>query len=494
MVRRGEIDDLLATHLVARDWIDLRDLKYRPSLAVLRDRLVPGSRTDGPWPGFGIRNQGQSGRCVGHALANLVDLQRRDQWARSGGVPIDRDNVVSADMLYFMAAYHDEYPQLAPPLPAGGGHAGEPRREGIRTLRSAIKALYHHGVCRNHVGDGAVPGSCWPSDEKGSRRLPTVAQAKAARAISLGAYCRLDPVLNDYHAALNDAGGILVSALVHGGWREPFKRQVTRIGDGYDRPEGAHAFVIAGYDAEGFLVLNSWGDAWGGHAGLPGVALWPYADWAETVMDGWVLRLGVPAPDAFDVAIGRQGLARVMGTLQSGSARCHQLIGHYLHLDDGHHVDHGSYPSDHTSWPTTQTYLQTILDPKAARASDARPRKGILLWLPGSLEALDPAVRAAVQRKAAISGLSLYPYNIFWCNLFIETSLEVVTRILENCHARVGSTGQQLDALIESQLRGVGRAFWREIEQAARRAVHGTPGLTSGCCSIRWSAWSRQMS
>lgn len=478
MLSRGEFNDLIATHLVAQDWVDLRDLKYRPSLTVLHDRLVPGTSMDQVWPGFGIRNQGQSGRCVGYALANLVDLHRRDQWSRIGGEPICQHDVVSADMLYFMATYHDAHPQLAPTLPSGRGRPTAPHQEGIRTLRSAIKALYHHGVCRDHVGDGPPPESCWPSDCHGSGRLPTVAQAKAARAISLGAYYRLDPILNDYHAALNEARGVLVSAMVHGGWRDPFQNRLTRIGHGYDRPEGAHAFVIVGYDQEGFLVLNSWGDEWGGYADLPGVALWPYADWAETVMDGWVLRLGVSAPDAFDVSIGRRGLARMMGTtLQAGSARCHQLIGHYLHLDDGFHVDHGSYPSDRTSWPTTQAHLKTILSPQTARAADARPRKGLLLWIPGSLEGIDPAVNAAVQRKATISALDLYPYNIFWCNQFIEKSLEVLTDVFESCHARVGSIGPQLDALIESQLRGIGRAFWRDIEQAARRAVHGTPDL-----------------
>ena len=483
MPTRRISNELTAARSVARDRIDLRDLKYLPSLAVLRDRQVPQIDPKPCWPGFDIRDQGHSGRCVGFALANLVDLQRREQMLRNGSDSIDKYNIVSADMLYFMAAYHDDYPELTKLAPGAGDRRHPAQREGVRTLRSAIKALYHHGVCRDHPDTTQPPPACWQSDcyrpgqTSISRRLPTVAQARAAREISLGAYYRLEPVLNDYHAALNDTNGILVSAQVHRGWRDPFRRSVTWIGDGYDVPDGSHAFVIIGYDAEGFLVLNSWGDGWGGSAGLPGVALWRYADWAETVMDGWVLRLGVSAPDAFDVTVGRQGLARVMGTIRSGSARCHQLIGHYLHFDDGFHVEHGSYPSDGESWANTRAHLETILDPDAARAAGARLRKGILLWIPGSLEGIDPAVQAAVRRKAAIENLDLYPYNVFWCNQFVEKSLELLTVIFESCYARVGSSGPQLDALIEQQLRGVGRAFWRDIEQAARRAINGTPDL-----------------
>lgn len=477
-MHRREFSDLTAKHFVAQDWVDLRDLRYQPSLTVLRGTLIPDRTMLPSWPGFDIRDQGQSGRCVGFALANLVDLQRREQMKRNAGGMLDVRDVVSADMLFFMAAYHDDYPDLRRAAP---GNAARP--ENIRSLRSAIKALYHHGVCRDHPGEDPAPDAIWQSDcyrpglPPGTRRLPTVAQAKASREISLGAYYRLDPVLNDYHAALNDTGGVLISAQVHRGWQDPFKRGFTRIGDGFDDPDGAHAFVVVGYDSDGFLVLNSWGAGWGGHAGIPGIAHWSYADWAETVMDGWVLRLGVSAPAAFDVTVGRQGLARVMGTIRSGSTRCHQLIGHYMHLDDGFHVEQGSYPSDETSWKATRDHLKTILSQDAAPEGAGRPRKGILLWIPGSLEGIGPAVSSAVNRKAAIAGLDLYPYNVFWCNQFVEKSLEVLTSVFESCHAQVGSTGPQLDALIETQLRGVGRAFWRDIEQAARRAVHGTPDL-----------------
>ncbi|WP_209425812.1 C1 family peptidase [Pararhodobacter sp. SW119] len=479
MPTREEFVSLISRNAVARDWFDSRDLKYVPSLAVLRNRVIPDRQDFN----FLVRDQGPSGRCVGHALANLVDLQRRHQAHGTEATALARHDLVSADMLFYLAAFHDEYPELnAATLETQLRARGTPR-DRIRSLRSAIKAFYHHGVCLD-IPPGASPSDparCWPSAHWGlgpvaSQWMPTVDQAKAAREIGLGAYFRLDPVLNHYHAALIDTGAILVSAMAHEGWRLPFAPDTTEIGAYKHEDLGAHAFVIVGYTRDGFLVLNSWGPDWGGHEGLPGIALWRYGDWAETVMDGWVLRLGVSAPEAFDIALGPQGLSRSMGMIQTGSARCHLLLGHYLHLDDGFHVDIGSYPSEEKTWRTTRDYLGKILC-DSTEADGPRRRRGVLLWIPGSLEGINPAVSAAIARKSEIAALDLYPYNIFWCNQFVEKSLEVLTTVFDSCYKQVKTLGPQLDALIEMQLRGIGRAFWRDIEQAARRAVHGTKDL-----------------
>lgn len=78
---------------------------------------------------------------------------------------------------------------------------------------------------------------------------------------------------------------------------------------------GAHAFVIVGYNKTGFYVLNSWGRSWGGRfdddGRVPGIAHWSYKDWAESIMDAWILRLGVPTPEAFDYTVGPQTIATI---------------------------------------------------------------------------------------------------------------------------------------------------------------------------------------
>ena len=61
-------------------------------------------------------------------------------------------------------------------------------------------------------------------------------------------------------------------------------------------PIGGHAFVIVGYTPEGFIIRNSWGDKWGRWDGRPGHAIWTYADWANNVIDAWVVRLSASTP------------------------------------------------------------------------------------------------------------------------------------------------------------------------------------------------------
>ena len=96
------------------------------------------------------------------------------------------------------------------------------------------------------------------------------------------------------HAAIHEAGAVYASARVHDGWFHPVN---GRIVPHPPSPQGGHAFAIVGYDAEGFWVQNSWGPGWGDG----GIALWEYADWARGITDGWVLRIGVPTPGAFEV-------------------------------------------------------------------------------------------------------------------------------------------------------------------------------------------------
>lgn len=486
-------ENLIKNGSVRADWIDLRDQDYVPNLSVLRDtvtidpKLVPlDSRTNLFTPIFGVRNQGQTGRCVGYALANLVDIQRNLQWLRrpenaaaarpEGNKPFLPD-IVSADMLYRMAFFHDRYPDLV--------DQEIPSIEGVRTLRSAIKGFYHHGVCMDSpLCEGPIGPDRWQSScyneisADGSRLFPTVDQAKAARNVGLGAYFRLASILNHFHAALNDAEAILTTANIHDGWADakpeqdgiitwPPKRGIT----------GMHAFVLTGYDKDGFHVLNSWGSDWGGYKGQAGIALWSYADWAQNVVDSWILRLAVYAPSAFGASIGEKGTKGIHGKIQAGSTPCSELVGHYMHLDDGFQVSTGSYPSFSDGWSRTRDYLEGQFDPKQSTEDNGRPYKGVLLWIPGSLEGTKKAFDAAVQRKNLIKGIDLYPYTIFWCNNFVDKSMEVLQGLFDSCEAQAGEHATHLDDLIEDRVRGVGRAFWRDIEMGARRAVRGSGEL-----------------
>ena len=487
--------DIFLRKTVRKDWLDLRDQNYTPNLSVLREemfidpQLMPRDETTGLFtPRFTVRDQKASGRCAGFALAALIDLQRSLQSLRrqhsadetaSTDIQAIGANIVSADMLYRMAYFHDRYPDLEAEKAS--------LDEGLRTMRSAIKGFYHHGVCF----DWPIPGrpnepKRWQSEcycENGvdrGRLFPTVPQAKTARNIGLGAYYRLASILNHFHAALNDAEAILTSANIHDGWTmaTPGANEgIIRWPPNKGRM-GTHAFVIVGYDKDGFHVLNSWGPTWGGYKNQAGIALWTYRDWAQNIVDSWVLRLGVHAPQAFGASIGEKG-TKGLYAVQSGSTPCFELVGHYMHLDDGFHVTTGSYPSFPKSWDRTRDYLHENINsaPDCPKAESTHDYKGVLVWIPGSLEGIKAAFGNAVNRKNLIKALGLYPYTIFWCNGFVEKSLEVLEGLFDSCEAQAGENAEHLDSLIENRVRGVGRAFWRDIEMGARRVVKGTGEL-----------------
>src|SRR5262249_4262401 len=97
---------------------------------------------------------------------------------------------------------------------------------------------------------------------------------------------------------------------------------------------------IVGYDEDGFWVLNSWGETWGDK----GTAHWTYGDWATTVMDAWVLQLGVRAPSAFAAIPGSSPSSR-SGLFGIGAPTRSDILGHFINIDDGKLILTGKYSS-----------------------------------------------------------------------------------------------------------------------------------------------------
>ncbi len=427
--------DIAAIDRVLRaDPTDLRDRFYEPSLRplapeserILAQRICPPHNV---LP-YELRQQGQDGTCAGQALANLIDMHRI--WAAGDNC---RPAKISARMLYRMAVQMER------------GTSGS-ASDGVTSLRSVIKGFYHHGIC-----DDAL----WPDDAHETELSPD--RAKAAKATTLGAYYRVRSYLNDYHAALSEADCILVSAATHRGWKAVVNGSIPL------EPESAenHAFVIVGYNDRGFLVLNSWEKDWGGYRCdgrlLHGVALLPYEDWSENVLDAWVLRLGVPSPEAFTFSHSRRGINFDDGPIRAGSAPCHQLLGHFAHLDDGKHVAGGSYASSRDSVALT------------AKQIAAKPNRPVHIALPGSLLGIDAAFSAEVDRRPGLEdGVGVYPYTLFWCNDMVESTSAVLEHLFNTAVDKVGALSPNLNAEIEAATSGIGRAFWRDIKNAAECA------------------------
>ncbi len=418
---------------VSRDDVDNRDRLYAPTLRPLRPTHYP-SADDKPL-NLGmlaplVRSQGTDGSCTGQALAMLVDLLR----LQKSGQP---QPLASARMLFEMAKL---LASEANPKNANGE---------IHSLRTVIKGFYHNGVCLDND---------WPYLPNNPLGELTLTRSRAARNITLGAYYRVRPQLNDFHSAINEVGGLYVSAALHPGWdqkRVTANRGVITpdIGQGL-----SHAFVIVGYTAEGFLVLNSWGLNWGGFENLPGIALWLYQDWAASIFDAWALSLGVPAPAAFEFSFGEQGLGLRGMALRASTPRI-EVIGHYQHLDDGRRVVTGNYPSPKAGFKETVAYL-----------ADSGYRHVLLRFGHGQ-EDLPTAMTRIARSKTVWKRYGVYPLSLLWANDILASALSCFQTTAREAARNIDTNRQELVRTLNQRLKGLGRAVWRDLQRAAATAA-----------------------
>ncbi len=445
---------------IERDEIDLRDRFYEPTLAQLRASYPPEPRLvarilDASDDVMLPRHQGDEGTCGGQALAAVIDIQRILASGDPGG-GAETPPPVSARMIYQMAVN-----RIGERGPAAGV-----------TLREVIKSFYNYGVCGE---------ADWPYAPNSEDRQLNFARARNAKGTSLGAYYRLRPNLNAYHAALHETGAILVSAELHKGWRAESVAEaggVIRASREFDYSDPLaqekHAFVIVGYTPKGFIVLNSWGREWGclpdpatGEP-IPGLALWGYDDWADRILDGWVLRLGVGAAEAFDYSIGDQGLG-FGGEASVRSTPVHAILGHFLHCDDGQYVPHGRFPSDgHTLNETFRLLEEDAGKPRTGvEAKELRRYDGVLLTFAGGILGLADAAEQVARWKHVAKSARWYPITALWCVDYVDQTRSVLETVFAEGLKRFGKQGAQLDRFIEASAHGVGRALWRDVEKAA---------------------------
>jgi len=256
---------------VIPDRLDLRDRPYMPSVA-----LIPG-QTFKPKYKLPVLDQGQTNACTGFALASVIYyLQRAAGRARARCA-------VSPFMLYSMARRYDEFP-------------GNPAADSGSSARGAMKGWFKYGACAEEL---------WPAEKmpKAKKNAKEDWWLDAVRR-PLGAYYRIDTrQITDMHVALNEAGILYASAVCHAGWDEGLdvtaKRGLWQIPTRKaTAADGGHAFVIVGYDRDGFIIQNSWGDGWGSD----GLAVLHYEDWQDNAMDCWVAQLGVATDLHLEIA------------------------------------------------------------------------------------------------------------------------------------------------------------------------------------------------
>jgi pimeloyl-ACP methyl ester carboxylesterase len=405
---------------------DYRDRWYQPTLAPLRHALAP------PVEAY-VLNQGMEGACTGFGLAAVVNLLHERQ---------GRDVKVSPRMLYEMAKRHDEW--------RGEHYEGS-------SCRGAIKGWYHMGVCSEEL---------WPYDAAKAGDL-TIARAKDARAHTIGAYYRIRKNIVDMHAALNEAGAVYASANVHSGWMSPTRDGLIPY---RNTKEGGHAFAIVGYNADGFLVQNSWGPRWG----KKGIAVWTYEDWIDNVSDAWVVQLALSTPKLYSRRNAPAGASMGQEMATSGKEpRRDEIAGHFVHIDDGRFHESGKF------WSNLADVKQT-----AELVAKSNDYQHLLIYAHGGLNSVkDSATRIAAMRDT-FKANGIYPFHFMYDTGLLEELKDVIIGKRSAAEERAGGFSDWTDRFIERAARRPGRALWREMKTDAalafaNRSRPGTQALAA---------------
>ncbi len=404
---------------VRPDTPDIRDRFYEPALVRLASEVDHS--------GGHVLDQGTEGACTGFALAgviNLLNMMRGQSFE------------ASPRMLYEMAQKHDEWP--------GEDYEGS-------SCRGAIRGWKNMGVCGDDDWEFVVD----KPDEL------TIERAMIACNHPLGAYYRLRPNIVEYHAALNEVDAIYVSARVHSGWFKP-KSDGPRFAIIQPNPEpaGGHAFAIVGYNTDGFIVQNSWGESWG----KGGFAIWRYTDWQANVSDGWVFRLGIPTPTIFGLEAKSAGKAEEAEFFKSGPKR-QEIAGHFAHFDDGKYKERGDY------WTTAADIRQT-----ANRIKDnADWYKHVLIFAHGGLNSPKASALRTAALKAGFTRNGIYPFHIMYDTGLVEELKDVILRAFTGAESRAegfldwikDQIVERTDTLIEDAIRRPVTPLWDEMKRDA---------------------------
>lgn len=220
---------------------------WRPDTPDVRDRIFSTAKAV-QLPAFinnfnqsPIRDQGEEGSCVGHAVGGCFDyLDRIDDTPKEYVSCSPRD-------VYYKARLE----------------RGDENSDSGAEIRLAIKAVARDGVC---------PDACWPYRQGEWKKKPTNLAKRTSHSFKLSSYERLDSV-----------NSILIAIASHyavvGGftcYTNMFTPEVDRTGD-VPMPggseDGGHAVQFVGYNLpkERLIFKNSWSDQWGnkGYGSLP---------------------------------------------------------------------------------------------------------------------------------------------------------------------------------------------------------------------------------
>ncbi|MGE5336522.1 MAG: C1 family peptidase, partial [Gemmatimonadota bacterium] len=437
---------------VRPDAVDFRDLPFRPNIALPpAPHLFP--RKDRQLP---VKNQGDTSACTGFGLSLVVEYLLH---AARRQAP-----EISAFMLYSMARRYDEFP--------GSGDQGS-------SLRGALKGWYKHGACTDRLWKTGVHMPPAPKNPEDDWWLDAVRRP-------LGAYYRIDRrALSDMHAALNEVGILYASAVCHAGWdagykqKQPRTRPTSFAASIFTIPvvrakpdDGGHAFAIVGYDENGFLLQNSWGDDWG----TRGYAILTYDDWLANAMDCWVAQLGVVTSE--HLAIARAGTLRTdaKGTRVSLSVssvlRDREIAPFVIDMGNNGRL------SNSGQFRTTEDDVRAIVD---IHLAEARKRWGLVgkpvdvcIYAHGGLVGEKDAAASAAKWIPLLYRNRIFPVFLMWETDLLTTVVDrisdAVAGVPRAAGAREGfwsSAERWWNERLERLLARPGTELWGEMKQNA---------------------------
>ena len=450
------------TSRTRKDAADLRDREFQPQALSLPDVYPPQSEVTASLSTYTaagmILDQGQEGACTGFGLACVINYLR---WLKDagthGGKLSDKVDPVSPRMLYTLARRHDEY--------EGENYDGS-------SCRGALKGWFNNGVCLE---------SYWPYEPEKSNPARYGFADNAAQQ-TLGVYYRVDTKsITDMQAAIAQHRAIFVSAFTHGGWQQlprQTKAQLQKIShaslpmigfDGRPSQTDGHAFALVGFNANGFILQNSWGTGWG--AG--GFAVLSYLDWLANGMDAWVASLGVPGVVAGRLAVDSgAGRALAGGTdrskwWDSGLAYQHSVV-----LGNDGRVSRYLTEDEQPRKLQQQVYA---LPDAWFRSQPAQQPKRLVLYVHGGLNSEEAAIKRASAMGRFFIGNGCYPIFLVWKTGLLESVGNIFADKVGLQPALAGSLREAItdrtDTLVEKTIgRPLAKPLWSEMKENAQLA------------------------
>jgi len=356
-------------------------------------------------------------------------------------------------MIYSMARRYDEFPGSA-------ADAGS-------SLRGAMKGWYRHGACRDRLWDGLKmpPAAARPDDDwwLDAARRP------------LGAYYRVDSrSVTDMHVALAEVGILYASAVCHDGWVKD-ATPASRKGGYWTIPaqkarpdDGGHAFVIVGYDREGFIIQNSWGADWGAR----GLAVLTYEDWLEHAMDCWVAQLGVVTDQHLEVAsaLSLRVEKRKVKLATDTILRDREISPFIIDMENnGHLSSSGAFRTQEGDVKALVTmHVETARKSWGVKASEPTD---VAIYAHGGLTSEGDAAETAAKWIPALYDARIFPIFLMWETDLWATLKNRLADLIAGQPRPTAGLGDQLKRFwnrrLERLLANPGSIIWGEMKQNA---------------------------